>query len=128
MRYEVRGAIAIGLLLPVLETYRRGVAHWGVEFTSMLEDYLAGALLLVAAWAALSHRVWARDVLLVAWAWITGMMTISLVDHIEVTLRQGAQEPDNAIVIAVKVMLFAASAWGLISTLRSRMGDLEGES
>ena len=100
MPYTVRGAFVIGLLLPVLETYRRGMAHWRVESTTMLEDYLAGALLLVAASAALSHRVWARDLLLVAWAWLTGMMTISLVDHIEITLREGSQEPDNAIVIA----------------------------
>jgi hypothetical protein len=119
MPYEVRGALVIGLLLPLLETYRRGMAHWGVEFTSMFEDYLAGGLLLVGAWAALSHRAWARDALLVAWSWFTGLMTISLVDHIEVTLRAGSQEPDNAIVIGVKVVLWAAAAWGLISTLRS---------
>jgi hypothetical protein len=120
MRYEVRGALVIGLLLPVLETYRRGLAHWSIEATSMLEDYLAGALLLVGAWAALSGRVWARDALLVAWSWFTGLMTISFVDQIEVTLREGSPEPDNAIVIGVKAVLFTASVWGLISTLRSR--------
>ena len=49
MRFQVRSAIAIGLLLPVLETVRRGMGHWAIEFTTMFEDYLAGALLLVAA-------------------------------------------------------------------------------
>ena len=124
MRFEVKAALVIGLLLPVLETYRRGLAHWRVEFTTMFEDYLAGALLLLGAWAALRNRALARDMLIVAWAWVTGMMTISLVDQIEVTLREGSPEPDNAVVIGVKAALFATSAWGLISTLRPRTRDV----
>lgn len=47
MRFEVIAAFTIGVLLPVPETYRRGVGYWGVEFTTMFEDYVAGALLLV---------------------------------------------------------------------------------
>ena len=44
MRFEAIAAATIGILLPVLETYRRGVGYWGVEFTTMFEDYVAGAL------------------------------------------------------------------------------------
>jgi hypothetical protein len=49
----------------------------------MFEDYLAGALLLAGAWAA--HRRSSSHValLLVAWTWVTGMMTISFVDQVE---------------------------------------------
>lgn len=124
MRFEVRAALAIGILLPVLETYRRGLGHWRVEFTTMFEDYLAGALLLIAAWGAPRERGWGRDALVIAWAWVTGMMTTSLVSQIEDTVREGSPEPDNAVVIGVKTVLFAVSAWALISTLRSRERDV----
>jgi hypothetical protein len=52
------------------------------------------------------------------------MLTISLVDEIEVTLREGSPEPDNAVVIGAKVALFAVSAWALVSTLRHRARDV----
>ena len=66
MRSEVRGALVIGLLLPLLETYRRGLAHWGVEFTSMFEDYLAGGLLLVGSDLDITIPVGCRHVRVVA--------------------------------------------------------------
>ncbi|HKS04899.1 MAG TPA: hypothetical protein VJR92_01180 [Gemmatimonadaceae bacterium] len=116
----MRAAIAVGVLLPVLETYRRGFGHWRVEFTTMFEDYFAGALLLIAAWGAMQARTWARDGLVIAWAWLTGMMTTSLVSQIEDTIREGTPEPDNALVIIVKVALFAVSVWALVSSARSR--------
>ena len=51
MRFEVVAAFALGVLLPVLETVRRGITYWTVDFTTMFEDYLGGALLLTGAWA-----------------------------------------------------------------------------
>ena len=71
MRFETVAALAIGVLLPVLETYRRGLGHWAVEFSSMFEDYLAGALLLSAGWASLRRHASECAMLLLAWAWVT---------------------------------------------------------
>jgi hypothetical protein len=68
----------------------------------------------------LRTRAWARDGLVIAWAWVTGMMTTSLVSQIEDTLREGNPEPDNALVISVKAALFAVSAVALISTIHHR--------
>ena len=51
MRFEVAAAFTVGLLLPVLETIRRGLGYWRVEATTMLEDYLGGALLVLAGLA-----------------------------------------------------------------------------
>lgn len=90
----------------------------------MFEDYLAGVLLLFAAWGALRRKAWARDGLVIAWAWLTGMMTTSLVVQLEDTVRIESPEPDNALVICAKTMLFVVSAWALVSTLRSREGVL----
>jgi hypothetical protein len=41
----------MGIVLPLLETCRRGMSEWTVDFTTMFTDYLAGALLLVGRWA-----------------------------------------------------------------------------
>ena len=52
MRFEVIAAFAIGILLPALETCRRGMGEWAVDFKTMFTDFLAGALLLIGGWAA----------------------------------------------------------------------------
>ena len=118
MKFEARAAVVIGILLPVLETYRRGLGYWRVEFTTMFEDYLAGALLLTAGWAA--YRQWSsgKALLLLSWAWVTGMMTISLVDQLEVTARGVDLEPRNTDVLIAKCVLFAVSAAALLRSFR----------
>ena len=118
MQFEVRAAFAIGILLPVLETYRRGLLHWRVEFTTMFEDYLAGALLLAGAWAVVRRHASGLTLLLTAWAWVTGMLTISFVDQVEVTIRGVALEPMNTDVLIAKALLLACSAAGLWRSFR----------
>ena len=113
MRFEAKAAAGIGILLPLLETYRRGLAHWGVEFTTMFEDYLAGALLLAGAWAAYRQHRSQFALLLTAWAIVTGMMTISFVDQLEGTIRGVDLEPMNTEVLIVKFLLLAVSATAL---------------
>jgi len=67
MRFEVIAAFVIGVLLPVLETGRRGISHWAINFTTMFEDYLAGALLLVGGWGAYRSKSWGALFLILAW-------------------------------------------------------------
>src|SRR5688572_3525256 len=119
MRFEEKSAVAIGILLPVLETYRRGLGGWRVDFTTVFEDYLAGALLLAGAWAASRQRSFGARLLLVAWAWVTGMMTISFIDQLEVTLRGADLEPLNTDVLIVKALLLTVSVMSLIKAFRS---------
>ncbi|HEX7709162.1 MAG TPA: hypothetical protein VF701_22095 [Thermoanaerobaculia bacterium] len=118
MRFEAKAALAIGILLPVLETYRRGMSHWSVEFTTMFEDYLAGALLLAGAWAAFRRHPWQAPLLLIAWGWVTGMMTISFVSQVEVTIGGVDLEPQNTDVLVVKFLLLAFSAAALLRSFR----------
>ena len=86
MRFEVKAAVVIGLLLPLLETCRRGLSEWAINFTTMFTDYLAGALLLYRCVGYKSRR-WGELFLVVAWAWVTSMMSYSLLDQVESTLR-----------------------------------------
>lgn len=118
MRFEVVAAFVIGLLLPVLETVRRGFDHWGVEATTLLEDYLAGVVLLLAGLAAARGARYAPPLLLAAWAGVTTMMTISLISQVEETVRAVELEPDNTVVLVAKLLLWASCAFALFRSFR----------
>jgi putative cell wall-binding protein len=113
VRFETAAAIAIGLLLPVLETLRRGLIHWTIDSTTMLEDYLAGLLLLTAAVATLHKRPIAAVLMLMVWSGVTFMMTLSLISQIEDTLRATDLERDNSLVLTVKLLLWGTCALAL---------------
>lgn len=119
MRFEVVAAFAIGILLPVLETVRRGISHWAVDFTTMFEDYLGGALLLIAAFAALRRRVWSGKFLILAWAAVSGVMTTSFISQLEDTIKGAATEPNNLIVVIVKFLLWSVAVTSLLLSFRS---------
>ena len=119
MRFEVIAAFALGVLLPILETVRRGISHWSVNFTTMFEDYLGGALLLTGAWAAFREKSWGPVFLLLAWGSISGVMTASFVAQLEGTLRQTASEPHNLVVLLVKFLLWIVGMVSLVLSFRS---------
>lgn len=118
MRFEVVAAYAIGILLPALETCRRGLGHWTVSTMTMLEDYAAGGLLLFAAIlssrAARTASLW----LLAAWSAVSTMMATSFFYHLESTLRGAEVEPNNTIVLAFKVLLLATGLTALVLSFR----------
>ena len=123
MRFEVIASLIVGALLPVLETYRRGVGYWGVEVTTMFEDYVAGALLLVGGWAAHRGRPWGATFLVLAWAYVAGLMGSSFWSQLEETLRQTASEPNNLLVVTVKFLLWATCVVSLILSFRSALRE-----
>jgi len=119
MRFEVVAAFAIGVLLPVLETGRRGISTWTVNFTTMFEDYLAGALLLVGGWAAYRSKSWGALFLVLAWAYFAGQLTSSFVGQLEETLRQIGSEPGNLLVLVVKFLLWSVCVTSLVLSFRT---------
>ena len=118
MRFEVAAAFVIGSLLPVLETARRGFSHWAVESTTMFEDYLGGAVLLIGAWASSNERPWGPTFLVLAWASVAGLMTSSFLGQLEETLRQTATEPNNMLVVVVKFPLWSTCVVSLVLAFR----------
>ena len=118
VRFEVIAAFAIGVLLPVLETFRRGISYWSVEFTTMFEDYVAGALLLIGGWASSQRRHWGGVFLVLAWAYVAGLMGSSFWSQLEETLRQTTDEPNNLLVVIVKFLLWGTSVVSLILSFK----------
>jgi len=119
MRFEVIAAFVIGVLLPVLETGRRGISHWTINFTTMFEDYLAGALLLIGGWAAYRSKSWGAVFLVLAWAYFSGLITSSFLGQLEETLRQTATEPGNGLVVVVKFLLWSVCVVSLVLSFRT---------
>src|SRR6185436_19821704 len=119
MRFEIIAAFVIGVLLPVLETARRGITHWAINFTTMFEDYLAGTLLLVGAWAAYRSKSWGSVFLVLAWAYFSGLITSSFSDQLEETLRQTASEPNNLLVVIVKFLMWSVCVASLVLSFRT---------
>lgn len=118
MRINVWAAIGLGILLPVLETVRRGFDHWGVSFTTMFEDYLAGAGLLAAAVGTRLRARWAPSAMIVMWSGTMFMMLISTVSQIERHFWNGDPEPRSGTVLGIKLVLFAISMIALAQSLR----------
>ncbi|HEY6660281.1 MAG TPA: hypothetical protein VI031_04030 [Pyrinomonadaceae bacterium] len=119
MRFEIIAAFVMGILLPVLETARRGISHWTINFTTMFEDYLAGALLLIGGWAAYRAKWWGTVFLVLAWASFSGLMTSSFLGQLEETLRQTASEPNNLLVVVVKFLLWSVCVASLVLSFRT---------
>lgn len=119
MRFEVSAAFALGALLPILETARRGMGHWSVDATTLLEDYLAGALLIAAGVAARRGAAFSGPLLLCAWSAVSGMMTLSLISQIEDTLRAIDLEPHNEVVLGFKLLLWATCMAALVRSFRA---------
>jgi hypothetical protein len=116
MRSEIIAAFAIGLLLPALETLRRGIGAWAVDFTTMFEDYVAGALLLIGADAARRNRRWGALFLVVAWSYVTGLMSSSFWSQLEETVRGTVAEPP--VVLVVKLLLWGTCLLALMASFR----------
>lgn len=124
MRFEIISAFAIGILLPLLETARRGISHWAIEFTTMFEDYVAGALLLIGGWASYRQHRWGALFLVVAWAYVSGMMGGSFWYQLEDTIRGNVAEQNNSLVVIVKFLLWSIAVVSLILAFRNAFLDM----
>lgn len=107
-RFAVPVAAILGLLFPVLETLRRGLGAWLEKPVTLLEDYVAGALLLCAAWALARQARGAWVLMLAAAAYTTGMMSSSFWNQLEAQIRGEAWEANQGLVLVFKAFL-----WGL---------------
>lgn len=114
--FEVRAAWVMGIALPLLETMRRGTDTRTIAF--YVDDYIAGGLLLWAAWLVSRGRPNGRGWLVAAWGILCGGLYGSFFGQIEST-QPDVSGHSNALVIAVKGVLYAVSIVGLVLSVRN---------
>jgi hypothetical protein len=87
MKTVVLFGYLLGIALPVLETVRRGFAHWLVNSTTMADDYIMGTVLLTACVRWSLNKKDAKILLVIAWAYVLGVMNAAFWGHFEGNLR-----------------------------------------
>ena len=121
MRGIFHASYFMGALLILGETLRRGFAYWGVYATTIIEDYIAGSFLIIAAvlWIKKSPR--SGMFMAAAWAYTIGMMTPTFFGHFEAYLRgvtRISDQPfDDVGAIVVKGLIWAIAVLGFGLTL-----------
>jgi hypothetical protein len=122
MRFEVRSAFAMGAVFPLLAAClhycRRNYTYTLADFRTDFQDYLAGALLLLAAWLSVRLRSSAPAFSVMAWSFFVSMMFGSSWGQIDETLR-GEVEPYNTGIIASKVAILAIAVVALALSVRN---------
>ena len=124
-RFAVIAAAVLGVLFPLLETLRRGFSAWLTTPVTLLEDYVAGGLLLWAAVVLAQRRPSGWMVMLAAAAYTTGMMSSSFWKQLEAQLTGETWEDNQIVVIGFKLLL-----WGvpLILTIISARAVLRQQA
>lgn len=105
-RFVVITATILGILFPLLETLRRGFGAWLHTPATMLQDYVAGGLLLAAVAAVLTGWRLAWPTMLAACAYATGMMSSSFWSQLEAQMTGVSWEANQTLVVAVKSLLW----------------------
>src|SRR5215204_3665325 len=87
MKIVVLFGYLLGIAFPVVETIRRGFGHWRVNSTTMADDYIMGVVLLAACFSWSLNKRYAKILLVVAWAYVLGVMNAAFWGHFEGSLR-----------------------------------------
>jgi hypothetical protein len=105
------------------ETSRRGLDYFSINATTMVEDYLCGALLLLAAIFWSKKYQLAPKLMLAAWAYGTGGMFVPFFAHLEAWLRGVTFRVDHPHAeiesVVLKGVIWAICLTCFIVTLRS---------
>lgn len=117
MRFEVVAAYVMGIGLPLLEALRRRTDFSSVAF--YVDDFIAGALLLYAAWSVSQGRRSGPVLLVMAWAVLAGGLYGSFFGQLESTATHDIGGLANTTVVIIKGGLYAISLTGLWLSVRS---------
>jgi hypothetical protein len=121
MRFEVSSALLLGVAMPSLATCldfcRRNFTMSFADVRGNLDDYVAGAMLLIAGWLAVKSRSISPVFSVLAWAYFTSLMFASSWGQIDDTLGGHAEEY-NALIIGFKVAILAVAVISLVLAVR----------
>jgi hypothetical protein len=117
MRIEHLGAYALGALLPIVEVARRRT-----DFSNLpayVDDFLMGALLLIAARSVSKGRPAGPVLLPVAWAVFCGAMYYSFFGQLSSTAPRDISGLANGLVVGVKGIMIAFGILALVLSVRA---------
>jgi hypothetical protein len=117
MRFEHAAAYAMGVGLPLLEALRRRTNFDTIA--GYVDDFIAGAFLLVAARAVSRGRPNGPVLLVAAWAVLCGGLYGSFFGQLEDSAALDVSGQSKALVLAVKGALYAIALAALALAVRS---------
>ncbi|MGC6535223.1 MAG: hypothetical protein ACON4V_06725 [Parvibaculales bacterium] len=95
MKFVFYFNFVIAFVFLVGETARRGIGYFAVNATTMLEDYVGGIVLLLAAAAWARQVKGASIIMATAWAYVAGGMFVPFFAHLEAWLRAETFRADH---------------------------------
>ncbi len=113
---EVITAYVMGVALPVLETARRGADF--SDLPAYVDDFLVGALLLVAARAAHAKRPHGLALLAAAWGVLCGGIYYSVFGQLASTTAYDISGLPHGAVIGMKLAMASLALNGLVLSVR----------
>ena len=109
------------------KTARRGISYFSINATKMLEDYVAGVALLVAAILWVRNYRHSTIIMTAAWGYVTGGMFVPFFSHLEAWLREETIRSDhihtdvNAVILKYVVWLICLVCF--VMSLRTAIRD-----
>lgn len=118
---SARMAMCMGIFLPVLETIRRSnqILH-AQYFIQWFDDYILGAVLIIASLAVFRGKRNSPLYLVIAWSMTAGVLSMSLLYQLDLYLNPG-EEPgvfSKHLVAFVKGLLVGYSFFGLLKSIQ----------
>ncbi|HEX9793162.1 MAG TPA: hypothetical protein VGC54_04185 [Planctomycetota bacterium] len=117
MRFEIRTAYVVGVLLPLAEAARRRTDF--SELAAYVDDFLVGGLLLLAAHAARTRRPAGNALLVAAWAVLCGGLYYSFFGQLERGAGDDISGLSNFTVVVIKGLLYALALYSLARSIRA---------
>jgi hypothetical protein len=93
MIFSRRLAIAIGIVLPLAETFRALLSR--VPTSLQLDHYLMGAFLLYSAWRCRKYDIIGQRYIIAAWAFSCGIGYMILQRNVEEIINLGTSQISN---------------------------------
>jgi len=127
MRFEHAAAYGMGIGLPLLEALRRKTAFSTTVF-GYVDDFIAGVLLLYAAWATTRRKPSGPVWLLLAWASLAGGLYGSFFGQLERGAGTDVGGLSNFTVVLIKGVLYAIAIAGAVQSARFLMNERRGRA
>jgi len=117
MRFEILAAYVVGIGLPLAEALRRRTNF--DDIPAYVDDFLVGALLIVAARLAAKRDKRGPVLLVIAWAVLCGGLYYSFFGQLFSTNARDISGLPNGVVVAIKGALYAVALTCLVLSART---------